>query len=568
MAAIAKRRGVQRTSEFERISALPRREWEKDSGLEDLRLGLTEMLRLPAPSTLIVDPDIPTELWAIQAAALRDAHDRRGGFFPIGVGCGKAMISIFVAVLLEVERPLLMVPADLREQTNRKVLPQLKQLWRTHPDLKVIGNSELSLAKNAELLDQLKPDLIILDEVQEYKNVSAGRTKRMRRYMAEHPETIVIAMSGTISNRSLRDYHHIIQWCLGEDTPLPKKWTELCDWADAIDEGVPDQTRMGPGVLLSWSKEDEADLEPLAAGRCAFRRRLTETPGVVSSGEDTLDVALRIRKVTMPIPDIVHRMLGTLRDSWEDPNGASLAEAVDVWRIARQLALGFWYEWIPPGPRPWLDARKEWIRYVRETLRHNRRKLDTPLQVWNECERKHAGKDDDCEWCRWRKIKDTFKPNPVAQWLSFHAVDFVRDWFTAGDGICWVEHQALGERLSRDLGISYYGAGKKASAEILDAKGPIIASIRAHGRGKNLQQWNRNLILSPSSSGQTWEQMMGRTHRAGQKTDAVTFDVNLCIEEQKASFRQALKDARYLEDSLGGRQKLLYGDITFDPEAA
>lgn len=906
LAAIAKRRGVARTADFRRIESLPRRVWDADKGeLDELRFGLSEMLR---PSQLDMPPDELYILNVIQAAALRAIHDHRGAFLPISVGGGKAFIALLAAVVLDAERPVLFVPADLREQTNRKVIPDLMRHFRLHPRLRIIGNSELSLEKNNAMLNELQPDLIILDECftgdtlvrtpagfdridslrkgmhvasfddttgktsfqrikatwsrptsyiieltiaghkikttlnhpfltpggwvradqlkegsavvslvreasregadeqvlfdemlslmaveststnaqrgyqeedeqigqnapregpvdseghieadahekpnaqrentgegvgdtptdqtpaprarrertartegaahigrrvgladgvccgdretqerqadplqdryrqpvgqsgrgsrrgiswdaratssgspqrsfpqeyglacvesvqqrrvnpngpdgkvynlevdgthtyvvshaeivvhncHEYKNKKAGRTRRMSRYMAEHPETIMVATSGTVSSRSLKDYQHIIRWCLGDAaTPMPIKWVELCDWADALDEGVPDQSRMAPGALDRFCSTGEN-------ARQGYRRRLTETPGVVASGAEELGVSLRIRKLQPNLPADVSRMIGDLRASWEDPNGDSIAEAVHIWRLARQLALGFWYEWIPPAPRAWLDARKAWKGHVRHTLNHNKRNLDTELQVWNEQAREHGEprtplaptepdegalpeawsaykKADEqysarlaeyeqqhaawvsainpihCEWCGWYEIKDTFKPNPVAQWIDFFMVDEVARWLKGGDGIVWVEHPAFGERLAQDLKIPYFGAGKKASREILDASGPIIASVRAHGQGKNLQQWHRNLVTSPSSSGKTWEQKTGRTHRQGQKADEVIFDVFMSIEEQINSFTQACADAVYLEDSLGGRQRLNYADITFE----
>lgn len=554
LATIARRRGVQRTADFRRIEALPRRVWDADEQeIEELRHGLSEMLR-PRMGVTLFDDEPTWILKAIQAAALRDIHDHGGAFLPVSVGGGKALISLLAPVVAEAERPVLFVPADLREQTNRRVIPQMMQQFQLHPRLKVIGYSELSLAKNDTMLERLSPDMIILDECHSVKSKKAGRTKRLIRWFRDHPQTSCVAMSGTVSNRSLRDYHHIIQWCLGErGAPLPIKWMELCDWADALDEGVPDQNRMGPGALERFCAEGEN-------ARQGYRRRLTETPGVIASGAEELGVALRIRKLDVDMPPALSRMLGELRANWEDPNGSALAEAVEVWRIARQIALGFWYEWIPPAPRPWLDARRDWKRLVRQTLNHNRRRLDTELQVWNECQ----ANGGPAEWSTWNAIKDSFKPNPVAQWLDFYVVEAVARWLKAGPGVVWVEHVAVGERLSKDLGVPYYGAGKKASLEILDARGPIIASISAHGQGKNLQQWNRNLVTAPPSSGKTWEQLLGRTHRFGQEADEVVFDVLLHDESLMDSFRQALADARYLEDSLGGRQRLNYADIAFE----
>jgi hypothetical protein len=131
-------------------------------------------------------------------------------------------------------------------------------------------------------------------------------------------------------------------------------------------------------------------------------------------------------------------------------------------------------------------------------------------------------------------------------------------------GIVWYEHTAVGERL-RQMGAQVYGAGQAAAKAIINAKGPIAASILAHGTGKNLQAWDNNLVLSCPSSGATWQQLIARTHRPGQMSDEVNCDVLLHTRELKEAWDKALDIAEYLQDSTGDSQKLLLGSkIGFD----
>lgn len=603
LAQIARRKGVRRTADFLRIEELPRRRWEDAGDLEELRIKLTEWLRPEGGGCQLSIGFKPFELTKIQAAALRDIFEQRGALLPIAVGGGKAFISLLAPVVLDAKRPLLVVPADLREQTKRKVIPMLSRHFRLHPGLRVIGYSELSIARNKDLLETLAPDLIVFDECHNLRNRKAARTRRVTRYRSNHPGTVVVAMSGTISNRSIKDYAHILQWCLGVNrAPVPSSWPELCDWSSALDEGVLDGSRMAPGELETFCAPGETPRE-------GYRRRLVETPGVIASGADELGVALRIKPFDVTPPKNVRRMLSELRRTQEDPNGDVLVDPSAVWRIGRQLALGFWYEWVPPPPPDWLEARRHWKRYVRDTLKTNRRGLDTELMVMNDVARAHGrpeikglrqlpkGKNETaagraarvehnrlakerhafaveqwrtgldpnhCEMCAWLSVKPDFEIVTVPQWVDFWLVEAVRGWVEKGPGIVWVEHVAVGDRLSRDLGIPYFGSGKSASAEILDAEGPIIASIAAHGQGKNLQQWNRNLVTAPPSSGKTWEQLVGRTHRRGQCSDEVTVEVPVFDDILLDSLRKALDDARYLEETLGARQRLNYADITID----
>lgn len=542
--------GPVRSSEFRRIFALPRRQWEKDPDLEELRRRMTGWLRKPGGTMT---------LWPNQAAALRDLHDFGGLFGPQAVGKGKALITLLAPVVLDARRPMLFVPAQVRDQTMIKVLPQMARHWRLHPGLRVVGYSELSLEKNRAMLETHLPDLIILDECHMVAGHASARTRRIRRYMAAHPETRVVAVSGTVTNRSILAYAEILLWCLKTGrSPVPSDWNELQDWSRAIDVDVPDYNRLPPGALSLLC-------EPNEPVRCGYRRRLVETPGVVATRDDELGVSLRLHHRPVGIPDRIEGMIRHLLATWETPNGDLLTEAVEVWRHARELALGCWYRWDPPAPPQWLAARREWNAYVRDTLRTNRRGLDTPLQVWNECERTPS--PPGC-FLMWRATKGTFEPNTVIEWESEYVVEDAVRWLEesrgAGGGIAWVEHIGFGRRLAERAGAPYFGGGDDSSRKILDASGPIVASIAAHAMGKNLVQWSRNLITCPPTAGKTWEQLLGRTHREGQRADEVECWVYLHTEELKNAMRQALADAQYLRDTLGGAQRLLYCDRTFD----
>ena len=54
----------------------------------------------------------------------------------------------------------------------------------------------LGLVQSAQKLDYIQPDLIIADECHLLKNHKAGRTRRVTRYMREHPETKFVGVSG------------------------------------------------------------------------------------------------------------------------------------------------------------------------------------------------------------------------------------------------------------------------------------------------------------------------------------------------------------------------------------
>ena len=220
---------VQRTSEMERILKLPRRVLDfKGADLAQLAKDLTGVLKTTG-GTMALRP--------VQAAALKDIYEVGGLLGPICVGGGKAIVSLLAPVLLEAQRPVLLVPASLRDQTLLKVVPEMRRHWILHPNLAVIGYEELSLAKNFDLLEILQPDLIVADEASFLKSLKAGRTRRVVRFMRAHPSTMFVALSGTMTKRSIKDYAHLSRWALKADfSPLPNNWREEQDWADALDE--------------------------------------------------------------------------------------------------------------------------------------------------------------------------------------------------------------------------------------------------------------------------------------------------------------------------------------------
>jgi len=539
---LLKQRGVTKSSEFERIRYLPRRDWEQADDLDDLVDLLTQHLKTP---------DGTMRLWPIQAAALRDLYDYKCLFAPIPVGKGKALISLLAPVILKAKRPMLLVPASLRDQTNLKVLPEMGKHWELHPNLKVVGYSEISLAHKATMLDDLQPDMILMDEAHNVKNKNSARTKRVRRYLSEHPDTIVIPLSGTMTSKTLMDYWQLLLWSHGSNAPMPMQWYRVQEWAAAIDPDVDDYKRVGPGALSLLCKEGETVRE-------GYGRRLAETPGVIKTSKEELGTSLYITAIKdIKIPNVVQQALSKLINLWETPDGDYITEAVHIWRLGRQIALGFWYDWDPKPPKDWMQARRAWKSYVREAIKANKIGLDSELQVWNICL-----KNPNAIFEAWGAIKDSFKPNVVVKWVSDFAINRAAKWMSERPkGIVWSEHVEFAIKLSKKTGYNYFGSGKKAAVEILDHTGPMIASIFAHTEGKNLQdRYADNLFVSPPPSGKVWEQALGRTHREGQIEDQVNAEFFMYTSAQQKSFESAMEKARYTQETLG-RQKLLYADI-------
>lgn len=526
-----------------RIAALPRRNWP--DGSEDLAEFLSDLLRTSV-GTMRLRP--------VQAVAIAEACDCGGLFGHIRVGAGKTLISALIPRMLDAQRPLLLVPATLVPKTLRD-FDQLRLHWQIPHTIRVSSYSRLGLAQHAEMLNAYRPDLIIADEGHKLKRVrESAVARRVARYMHENPSCRFVCLSGTLTKGSLRDYAHLLIWALRSGAPIPldedvlSEWCEILDaWAEGLNYA---NLRAALGPVTSQEQ-----------ARRVFADRLTQTPGVVISRESFREVPLTIRIHKIPLPAQIKPIVQKLRDEWIAPDGWPLADAAfEVWRVARELGLGFCYVYDPRPPEPWFNARRDWCRFVRETLLESR-SFDSEFQVAAACS---EGRLDDRAWLAWREIEPTFTPNSVAIWYSSHAIEAAIAWGQdRAAGIIWTEHTAFALALSECTGWAYFGPEgldrDKRTIESVEGREIVIASIHANREGRNLQAWSANLVVCPPNSGVYWEQLIGRSHRDGQK-EPVTIDVLDTIDESQKCLENAVAEAKYVADTTGLEQKLLIAD--------
>jgi len=523
-------------------------------------LGESDDVLVDAVTDFFKTPWGNMRLRPIQAQAIKEAAELGGLFAPIGVGHGKTLVSLLLPEAMQAQRPLLLIPANLRDKTINHDIPDLEIHWRLHPNLKIMSYSQISTVNGANSLLDMMPDLIILDEAHKLKNHDAARTKRFLRYFDAFPETRLCAMSGSMTKRSILDYAHLSRLALKERSPLPKTWHELRDWSCALDSDVPPEMRKPAGAMADWcdTKRGRVDLSDLRKG---FKNRLCETPGVITSKKSAVECGLILtEKKVKKIPEKIEDAFQLLRERWITPGGEEISDALSLWRHSSELACGFYYRWNPMPPRGWLDARAEWHRFVRHKIQYSKGKYDTMGQVALEIQRGMSSPQYD----HWKEIEPTFEPNTEAVWVDDFLVKEAEKWALKEQGIVWVAHRAVGERFNENGRIPYFGAGDDAA--LLAHKGACAASIAAHGTGKNLQAWSRGLLLVPPASGDTFEQLLGRFHRPGQAADDVCFDVCLHTKELFDGFLKAQRDAVYIQESTGLEQKLNLATIKIEDE--
>jgi hypothetical protein len=555
--------GVQGSPEFERIKALPRRIWMTEEieglgGLQDLVQELTNFLKMPQGQQT---------LRSIQAKILQEAHDLGGLFGPVPVGDGKTLITFLAPLLLGALRPLLIVPAKLRDKTYRE-FTELARHWQWHGDMMVVSYEKLSREGGTEILEERQPDLLICDEVHRAKNRQAAVTRRISTWMEEHPETKVVALSGTITTRSLRDFAHILRWCLPEHlVPLPKSWRELEVWASAVDVIKAHEGRWptDPGVLLELCNVEERE-QHRDGVRSAVRRRIQETPGVVASEPSEVPASLNIILTLVEGYNEVTESHAQGLLEGVKPNGDVILETdlAARWRISRTLTSGFWYAWDPPPPPEWLSRRSAWRKAAAEVLHKHTKGLESEALVAKASDQGKLGVDMLKVYRDWLDVRGLYKPNVVPRWVDDRMIQAVAKWAGEHEGIIWVSEIALGERLEKELGLPYFHEMGKSSGGMFieEAKpiGCIVASVASNYEGRNLQAWNDNLITTPPPIGAVWEQLIGRSYRPGQEADEVWVEVFFgCLVEWEC-WLQSLTDARYAS-KIESPKKLTYATI-------
>ena len=144
----------------------------------------------------------------------------------------------------------------------------------------------------------------------------------------------------------------------------------------------------------------------------------------------------------------------------------------------------------------------------------------------------------------------------------------IAKWGRKNKGVIWFQSVPLGRKIAELGDLPYFNGGPGGEGRLRAEKGnrSIVVSISAHGAGTNgLQEiFDQQVIAEiPPSNATThgWEQIFGRLHRRGQKSDEVNTLAAIPSYEFKDALRKAIAEAEFNYQMTRIRQKLLCCDI-------
>ncbi len=583
-----------------RILALPR--WLYNLMAEDERLvqKWSSKLRCHSQARLL----LPIQARILEVGSRQAEKAWPAGLLgSVGVGCGKTLAFFLLPVVFGFNRSLLLVPPDMlntgdvakawNEWSQEYALPPLHVIQggvvprRVKPGtLFVTSYSMLSQAKATDFLTRLAPDAILCDEVHNLRNATAARTDRFTRYMEGNPSTRFIGMSGTLVGTSLKDFAHLALFALRQETFLPEGEQDFKAWCGVLDADAKakDTDWITFDPIVKWAARHLDYDQPAGFGnqeqvRAAFNARMSTVPGVLCTTSPSCEAVLELEgwgnvemarpgQTAMTIPEALTR----LNDTWTLPNGEVLESALERYRAANQLSLGFYYVWDWPdgADDDWLEARSAWNRQVRLYLKSYRREgCDSPYLVEQMVRRGDTKSDVLIEaLAAWDEQRGKPAPPTKAIWLDYSPIIAIVEWSQRNEGIVWFRSKAVGKAL-QDFGLKAMWDGLPHPKH--DRR--VALSIQTHGTGKNFQAWDNNLVCEIPSSATLWEQMLGRTHRQGQTSEVVQATVMQHTAFLVQAWRKALGRAEFVAGVTSQMQRLCFADksglqsaLSYDPD--
>jgi hypothetical protein len=365
----------------------------------------------------------PFQLNQTQADAIWTFEHMGGVFGSIYVGKGKTFITLLCGHIAvqrrQHERVVLLVPPEVLSQLLKRDLPEAQQkldlagtafypvigsaekrlavAGLAAPGVYIMAYSTISTFTGQQVLAAIGATCYILDEAHRVARPSSARTKRLFSVIRAKEEQLqkepppdtsvphavipgtdreaptwryaparveMVALSGTVTKKSIGDYAHLARQCLHEGSPLPTHHSSIMEWSDVIDANkcstsISESTFRN---LVTWAKntgglttKPEVPLTQQEILREAHSHRLNTAPGVVATiGQEVgSSLVMHWREPRMPDDDTGKRVQELMRDVIEKdvtPSGDEIDYALHKWKWCWELSTGFYNELVWPTP--------------------------------------------------------------------------------------------------------------------------------------------------------------------------------------------------------------------------
>jgi hypothetical protein len=503
------------------------------------------------------------QLNPVQAWTLREAPLAGGILGFKGVGSGKTISGILAPLCFPDARLAVLMIEPKQRAHYRSHYFRLREHFRVPtivfddgtdgqtvpgtPPLHLRSYSVLSQTKNSSMLDDLRPEVVILDEAHRACGDSAIN-RRVKRYILERIKgrraaldrgdyvlsraVFLLDWSGTLENKSAQDTQMLSAYSLGDGSPLPLDpdvavaYSAIMDVSRTPDRESPLARRLqvafGGGVAVEDPLVSLIS-SPERAVRRGFQRWRAETLGVITGAASSINASIYFGEFDPgKMPDVVKEALRVVRDDSKRPDGEILTDRLQQVGCAREVGSGFYNYWAFPGekctctpgePRcarclkidDWFAKRKAYFKEERSVLLRGEKHLDSPKLAQEAAERFWSGYKGDkptwqCEsWPAWRDVENTVQHVEKVRWIGdgtpeaadpnthpgYYLARAVAKWALKNNGVVWFRSTALGRKIAELSGLPYFNGGPGCEERLRAERGDrsVILSIKALGAG-------------------------------------------------------------------------------------
>jgi len=523
------------------------------------------------------------ELRPVQLAAIAEFVTMRGGVGPIGVGHGKTLIALLTGTALGAEHTIILTRPGAVAQLETDLIEARKDFHVRSVEIMsydAISRQKLGEPEALKAAARGWPDdrlLIVADEAHALKDIGSNRTRRLTRFLTEHPAVMFVALSGTFYDRQMAQFSHLFDLALGSGSPYPRPRFQIehariaqCldadgqpshhDWA-----AVASMWRLYYPHLDMWSLSTS---QRRSALREAWAHRLAWCPGVHVAAGTSCDASIEIKLLPLIPTELIASALTYVRNTGDNLDGIPLLDDAQRASCLLTITCGYFFRTVWPASttdeqrKHWLSARGHYSKLLRSEIEtesrydyDSRGLIEQTMRIALET----RGPESELEkaYVAWKEQEALIEPGSECVWLDFYMVDFVVSFVARHKQpwLVWYQGIPFGDQLGA-RGLRVYGANSNPETD--PGHSSICLSIDAHTESINMQRFSRNLVLIPPGRGAKWEQLVGRTHRQGQHADVIEVRVLAGTTELDKLLDKARRDALYRQTSTGVPERLCF----------